>query len=157
MAMFEERLTAELLLADSVAVAEGKLYVQGGGWNAIRAEGLPVRHSRLGVAIVLHVPYRLADNTSRAFSLRIEDEDANPLTLATQQPGGGGEARTVTAVEGNFTAGRPAGLHPGDSQQLPMAINLDGLVFHRPGLYFVRLAIAGEDVRSASFRVSSTR
>ncbi len=155
--MIEERLTADLLLADSVAVAEGKLYVQGGGWNAIRADGLPVRHARLGVAVVLRVPYLLADNTTRAFSSRIEDEDANRRVLAPQPAAGGGEPVPVTAVEGNFTAGRPAGLHPGDAQQVPLAINIDGIVFQAPGLYFLRLAIDGEDVRAASFRVSSTR
>jgi hypothetical protein len=153
--MIEERITAEMLLADSVAVAESKLYVQGGAWNVLRAASLPVRQNRLGVAAVLRVPYRLADNTVRRFALRIEDEDGKPMALGLQPPAQGGQPVPITSVEGSFTIGRPAGLHPGDDQQLPMAINLDGIVFQRAGLYFLRLAIDGQEVKSLSFRVAT--
>lgn len=153
--MIDERITAEMLLADSVAVAESKLYVQGGAWNVLRAASLPVRQNRLGVAAVLHVPYRLADNTVRRFALHIEDEDGKPMPLGLQPAPQGGAAVPITSVEGSFTIGRPAGLHPGDDQQLPMAINLDGIVFQRAGLYFLRLAIDGQEVKSLSFRVAT--
>lgn len=44
-------------LADSVTVADGKLYVQGAGWNSISASSFPIQHDRIGVGALLHVPY----------------------------------------------------------------------------------------------------
>ena len=43
----------EVILADSVVAAEGKLYVQGGGWNQVNVNQIPYRLARVGVAIVV--------------------------------------------------------------------------------------------------------
>lgn len=47
----------DAFLADSIVSAEGKLYVQGAGWNKIQATSFPFRHSRIGIGVIIHVPY----------------------------------------------------------------------------------------------------
>ena len=42
------RIQVDGFLADSVVRAEGKLYVQGAGWNRITASLFPVVHDRIG-------------------------------------------------------------------------------------------------------------
>ena|SRR5205823_7899427 len=75
--LLAEQVTAEALLADSVVVAEHKMYVQGGAWNTIFAQALPARHPRIGIGLVVRVPYALADNLAKRFELTLEDEDGN--------------------------------------------------------------------------------
>ena len=51
-------------LADSVVVAEGKLYAQGAGWNTISVQSLPAVHDRVlarprsSVSVPVSVPTR---------------------------------------------------------------------------------------------------
>jgi len=147
--LLAEDITAEALLADSVVVADNKMYVQGGAWNSIFTQSLPVRHPRVGIGLVVRVPYALADNTPKRFSLTLEDEDGNQVPIG--DPGGAGR------IEGSFTVGRPAGIHPGDEQLVALAINLDGLQFGREGAYVFKVRVDDREIKALRFRVRLTQ
>jgi len=143
----------DAILADSVASAEGKLYIQGGGWNSILAQGgFPTRHPRIGIGAVIRVPYT-ATNQTHTFTVRVEDSDGQPLPLGDAPPGTGAEDGRLYELVGNFTIGRPPTLVPGDEQIVPLAINLDGLVFPKPDAFRVVITLDGEPMETISFRV----
>ena len=87
-----------MMLADHAQVAEGKLYISGGGWN-VTGPG-PVTS---GVAMLFHIPW---DRTNRktTFTLRLVTADGHPVT----QQGPIGEQ--PIEVGGQFEVGRPAGV-----------------------------------------------
>jgi len=127
-------------LADSVAVAEGKLYIQGGGWNRIMVGSLPARHDRIGIGLQLR-----ADGTVRGphrFELRVLDPDDRELTLGAdgdvRRPGG-----EVTIQGGSGV----------EDIAIPLAINLDGMVLERPGRYRLVVSVDGEDRLMLAFVV----
>ena len=144
------------MLADSVQTAEGKLQVQGGGWNIIWTQVTPARHPRIGVAAVIRVPWT-ATNTSHRFELRLEDQDGTLLPIGTAPPGAQTEDGKIRKVGGEFTVGRPPGLQPGDEQLVPLAINIDGLEFERADAYMFVLSIDGTDVEHLRFRVQKAQ
>jgi uncharacterized protein DUF6941 len=152
--LISTQITADALLADSVVVAEGKLYVQGGGWNNLFTPILPIRQPRIGIGIVMHVPYQLADNMPKRFALSLQDADGNLIPLADAPPPPLGSGGKVTTIEGSFTVGRPAGVEPGAEQPLPLAANLDGLVFEKTGSYVFRVSVDGQEIKSLHFRVN---
>ena len=135
----------DALLCDSVATAENKLYVQGGGWNLLRAEGFPFVAPRIGVALLVTVPWN-ATNLPHELTLGLYD-DERQLSLG---PGAGVGAGVLRAP---FTLGRPSHLTPGDTQLMPLAINLDGFGFGRPGGYSFRVEIDGHELANLDFRI----
>jgi hypothetical protein len=140
----------EAFLADSVVSAEGKLYVQGAGWNVITAPGFPTRHPRIGIGVIVSVAYN-ETNTEHHLAVRLEDEDGQELPFSGQ----GGEETARARVGADFNVGRPANLPPGEEQIIAMAINLDGLVFQHPGRYQLVVAVDGDDLKKLGFRLTS--
>lgn len=104
-------LRVTLLLTDSAQVADGKLFILGGGLTAIGPRPQP-----MGVAIRIEVPWDRA-NTSHHWRLELLDEDGRPVLLR-EHP---------LVVKGRFEAGRPAGLKPGTPLSVPLAINFPTL------------------------------
>ncbi len=96
-----------MMLADSAQVADGKLFILGGGITAFGPRPQP-----LGVAIRIEVPWDRA-NVPHTWRLDLLDEDGHPLTVR-EKP---------LVVHGRFEAGRPAGLKPGTPLSVPLAIN----------------------------------
>ena len=144
---------AEAFLADSVVAVEGKLYVQGGGWDQLNAPGLPVRHPRIGLAVLLHVPYT-ETNMPHQFELRLEDADGNTLPLGDAPPGIATPDGKIRAIGGPIVVGRPPLLGAGDAQNVPIAANLDGLQFDKAGSYRFVIAVDGQDVKHMAFRLN---
>ncbi|MEJ7705629.1 MAG: hypothetical protein WKF47_19350 [Geodermatophilaceae bacterium] len=99
--------TAQAMLCDSAAAVEGKLYIQGGGWNAIAAAAMPFAAPRIGMALLIGVPY---GDTERRHQLTVglEDEDGSQLPLGPVT-----EAGRTTHLQLAFEVGRPALLPPG--------------------------------------------
>jgi len=152
--LISNQITADAMLADSVVVAEGKLYVQGGGWNMLLTPVLPVRQPRLGIGLVMRIPYQLADNMPKRFSLSLHDADGNLMALGDAPPPPTGTGGKVTTIEGSFTVGRPAGVEPGAEQLIPLAANLDGLVFEKAGSYVFRFSVDADEIKALHFRVT---
>jgi hypothetical protein len=143
----------EAFLADSVASAEGKLYVQGAGWNVINTVQVPTRHPRIGLGLIIRVPYT-ATNQMHKFELYLEDSDGNELPLADAPPGTEMPDGKIRRLGGQFNVGRPPTLQPGDEQLVAMAINLDGLMFDRADSYRFVIELDGSRERELSFRVN---
>ncbi len=134
---------AEGFLADSVVAAEGKLYVQGAGWNRIVVGAFPARHDRIGIALLLR-----AEPTARGshrFELRVLGPDGRELPF-----GGSGGAEIRPSGEVTIRGG-PA--HDAEETVIPLAINLDGMVFEHPGPYRFVLSVDGEDRLTLRFGV----
>jgi hypothetical protein len=139
----------DAFLADSVVAAEGKLFVQGGAWSTLAVQSLPARHPRIGIGIIIRVPYTETNSPHRQ-EIRLEDSDGRELSLTEgSSREGGSPARPAT----DFNIGRPAFLLPGEDQLIPIAMNLDGFVFERAGMYRFVISIDGKDVKSLPLRV----
>src|SRR3989475_6410376 len=134
----------EAFLADSVVVAEGKLYAQGAGWNMINVNVLPAQHDRIGIGLVITVPYT-ETNQEHAFSLHLETEDGEQLPLGDAPPGMETPDGRIRTIEGVFNMGRPPMLVAGDDQLIPLALNLNGLPFTTAGRYTFVIAVDGEE------------
>jgi hypothetical protein len=100
-----------MMLADHAQVADGKLFVSGGGWS-VCGPGLVA----CAVALLFHVPWQRT-NERISFTLRLLDEDGMPVS----QPGPDGSQEVQAG--GQFEAGRPAGLAPGTDINVPITFN----------------------------------
>jgi hypothetical protein len=139
----------DAFLADSIETVNGKLYVLGGGWNMLAAPRLPVRHSRLAIGILIHVPYT-ATNEEHTLQVRLEDADGHVLPIGNK-PGAPGEK--LREIASTLTVGRPPQLRPGDEQIAATQITIDGLVFEWADRFRFVIAIDGDDVKMLPLRV----
>jgi hypothetical protein len=138
-------------LADSVVRAEGKLYVQGAGWNRISAPLFPAVHDRIGIGLIFRVEAEAAPRTYR-FDLRLEDAEGKEQPLGMAPPGSGTTEGRLYRLNGEFT------VHPtpgGDDSLVAMAVNLNGMSFERPATYRFAISVDGTDVKTLPFRVES--
>ncbi len=143
---------ADAFLADSVVVAENKLYAQGGGWDTIYTAGFPFKQPRIGIAIFLRIPWT-ATNHMHTFAIKILDQDGKPFALGDSPPGLELPEGKIRELTGQFNVGRPPLLNAGESQIVPIAVNLDGLEFMGPNNYSVILTVDGDDMRRLPMRV----
>src|SRR5690606_8928900 len=116
-----------MLLADAAQVADGKLYVLGGGLSSVAAGGQP-----MAIALLLEVPWDRA-NIPYHWRLDLVDEDGQLVTV---------RGRPV-AVSGRFEAGRPAGVRPGTPLTVPLAIGFPALPVAAGRRYRWQLTIDG--------------
>lgn len=104
---------ATLMLCDHCVVAEGKLYISGGGWSITGPSPSPS-----GVAILVLVPWDQANETHN-LQLALEHEDGAPVLVphpsGTPQP---------LEIQAEFEIGRPPGVVRGTPLDMPMAINI---------------------------------
>jgi hypothetical protein len=101
-----------LVLCDYVAVAEGKLYISGGGWTVIGPDPVP-----FGLAVLMEVPWDLT-NRNIQLRLRMFHEDGHAVT----QPAPVGPQPVELGAD--VEVGRPAGVVAGTALPVPLAINL---------------------------------
>lgn len=141
--------TIDAMLADSAVAADGKLYVQGGGWNLIGSPALPVVVPRIAIALVIGVPY-VATNRPHTLEVKFEGADG-PIPLSRATAAGGEE---MLGVSSQFNVGRPPTIQPGDRQVIPMAMNFNAMTFESPGTYSFTFTIDGEEINRLTFRVA---
>jgi hypothetical protein len=125
-----------LILADAAQVADGKLYLMGGGWDRIAVNGLPVIQAA-GIAVGVLVPWS-ETNTPRTLTLAIEDED-------------GGEVLPQVGVR--VEVGRPPGLAGGADQRVMVAFNAQ-LALQRLGDYVISAALDAGSQKRLRFSVA---
>ena len=140
----------DAFLADSVDTANGKLYALGAGWNMITTAAVPTRHSRIGIGILIKVPYT-ATNEQHQLELRLEDADGTVLPLGDRPGGEPGEK--INTFGASFNVGRPPQLAPGEEQIVPMSINIDGLVFEKAERYRFLITVDGTEMKVLPLRV----
>ncbi len=125
----------DVLLADSVQAAGGKLNALGIGWRVIQASAFPVRHDRIGLGVIVHTT---ADEAGpHTLSISLLDPVGAP------RPFGEG-----TAFEARFAT-------PDGEGTATLAINLDGLVFDAEGTHTFVFGIDGREIRREAFRVQT--
>ncbi|MBI4729723.1 MAG: hypothetical protein HY775_09535 [Acidobacteria bacterium] len=146
--MVTSTIEVDAFLADSVVAAEGKLFVQGLGWNIINAQRTPTRHDRIGVGILIRVPYT-ATNQPHKFELRLENADGIRLSIGDNPMGQG----KIQGLGGEFNVGRPPTINPGDEQIVPFAVNINNLPFEQAGSYRFVVSVDGVDGKELPFRV----
>lgn len=123
-----------LMLADWAESINGKIYIQGGGWDRRLAspEGTPIE---LSVAAGILVPWHLT-NQQHMFSLVFET----------------GDGRELNRLEGSVSVGRPINSVQGQKMRIPVALRgtleLPGL-----GAYQAKLTLNGAIAKSVAFYV----
>jgi hypothetical protein len=117
-----------VLLADSAQVAEGKLYILGGGWSVIGPDP-----ALSAIALKIEVP-RDQSNRRHRLELSLFDEDGQPVRI---------DDRPV-AITGEFEAGRPPGLAAGTPLDVPFAVNIGALALQPGRRYVWRCYINGD-------------
>ena len=122
-----------LILADWAENINGKLYIQGAGWDRKRQppEGQPIDFH---VAAGILVPWNLT-NQQHQIALSLESDDGTQIG---------------NVLNGGFTTGRPANATPGQHTRVPFA----GRIATKPvelGAYRVKLAVNDDVVKTVTF------
>jgi hypothetical protein len=127
-----------MLLADSAQVAEGKLYILGGGWSLTGPDPAPS-----AVALKLEVGWNEL-GTEHHWELYLEDADGQPVSIDTP------DGPQVLEIRGDFTVGVPEGLPEGVPVDVPMAINLGPVPLVPGQRYTWRLVVDGSSLPGGS-------
>ncbi len=104
-----------MILADAAQVAEGKLFILGGGWSVTSGK-LPS-----ALAIKIEVPWSAA-NEPHTLAIRLLDSDGKEVVHLTTE---------------TFEVGRPAGIPTGTSIDHVLAIQMGPLMMLAPGQRYV--------------------
>lgn len=129
---------ATLVLCDHAEAVNGKLYINGGGWNLLFAPDVPVNFT---LAVLVEVPW---DQTNVRHTLVAEllTADGDPVKIEDN----------AIRLEGGFEIGRPPGLKAGMTLNAPMALAIQGIALAAGG-YEWRLFVDAEQVARKPFRV----
>jgi hypothetical protein len=127
-----------MLLCDAAQVAEGKLYILGGGWSVTGPMPVPS-----AVAIKVEVDWH---EIARAhhWELFLEDADGRPVMIETP------EGDQPVEVRGDFSVAQPVGVPEGSPVDVPMAVNLGPLPLVPASRYTWRFVVDGESLPGAS-------
>jgi hypothetical protein len=126
-----------MLLADSAQVADGKLYILGGGWSVTGPDPVPS-----AVAIKVAVDWH-EFNSSHHWELILEDADGKLVQFETP------EGTQTIEVRGDFSTTTPDDVPQGTPVDVPIAVNF-GPIPLAPGSRFTwRLVIDGEALPGA--------
>lgn len=101
-----------MMLCDHVEVADGKLFINGGGWTWIGAQPAP-----FGIALLIGVPWGEANRKIR-FELRLVRADGEPVLVS------GPVGERPAAIGGEFEVGRLPGATRGEHIAMPVAVNV---------------------------------
>ena len=123
-----------MLLADSAQVADGKLYILGGGWSVTGPDPTPS-----AVAMKVGVDWH-EFNTNHHWELFLEDADGRPVSFDTP------EGPQVIEVRGDFSAVAPDGVPVGTPVDVPIAVNFGPIPLEAGARFTWRLVIDGESL-----------
>ena len=121
-----------MLLCDAAQVADGKLFILGGGWSVTGPDPAPS-----AIAIKVEVDWHEAGQAHH-WELFLADADGREVGIETP------EGTQMVEIRGDFQVGQPEGVPPGSPIDLPLAINLGPLPLAAGGRYTWRLTIDGE-------------
>lgn len=125
------------ILCDYAEVLNGKLYVMGGGFDAVRA-GVPLM---LSLGVILQIPWHQTNQAQKIRSVLVT-EDGEPVASPDGQP---------LIIEGEVEIGRPPGAKHGTTFPTPLAVRLPPIVFDAKPYRF-ELHLNGSIEAVASFR-----
>ncbi len=127
-----------MLLCDAAKVADGKLYILGGGWSVTGPDPIPS-----AVALKIDVDWHEAGRAHH-WELFLEDADGRPVILPT--PNG----PKPVEVRGEFSVAKPPGLPEGSPIDVALALSFGPIPLEPGGRYVWRLTIDGESSEGAS-------
>jgi hypothetical protein len=127
-----------MLLADSAQVADGKLYILGGGWSVTGPDPTPS-----AVAIKVGVDWH-EFNTSHHWELFLEDADGKLVSFDTP------EGPQVIEVRGDFSATAPEGVPVGTPVDVPIAVNFGPIPLEPSARFTWRMVINGDSLPGAT-------
>ena len=125
-----------MLLCDAAQVADGKLYVLGGGWSLIGPDPMPS-----AIALKIDVGWTEIDRMHH-WELYLVDEDGQPVIAETP------EGPQAIEVRGDFEVARPVAVPEGSPVDVALALNFGPLPLRPATRYSWRLAIDGESDES---------
>ena len=123
-----------LTLADWAETINGKLYIQGGGWD--RKALTPDQRADFAIAASFLVPWNLT-NREHEFAITIESEDGVAVT---------------PALTGGFTVGRPPQARQGQRFRSPLTVRC-GMKMPGLGTYRVTMTLNKSISKSVSFDI----
>jgi hypothetical protein len=124
------------LLADAAVVAEGKLFVLGGGISRLAAPSFPWLHPQLAVVL----------------RMRLEpDEISLGRTVSLRMPGPDGSF-AIPPAELRVPPGQSAEL-PDEVVFLQLALTIAPVPFQAPGTYQFEIAVDGHVIRTMALPV----
>jgi hypothetical protein len=121
-----------MLLCDAAQVAEGKLFILGGGWSVIGPAPTPS-----AIALKVEVGWNEAE-AEHHWELFLQDADGGDVSVETP------EGTRPVEVRGDFQVGRPEGLPEGSPVDVTLAINLGPLPLEPGNRFTWRLMIDGQ-------------
>jgi len=127
-----------MLLCDAAQVADGKLYILGGGWSVTGPMPVPS-----AVAIKVEVDWHEVSRPHH-WELFLEDADGRAVMIDTP------EGSQPVEVRGDFSVGQPVGVPEGSPVDVPMAVNLGPLPLQPSSRYTWRFVVDGESLPGAA-------
>lgn len=127
-----------MLLCDAAQVADGKLYVLGGGWSMTGPDPVPS-----AIALKIEVDWHEAD-VLHHWELFLEDADGQPVMVETP------DGSQPVEVRGEFSVVHPSGVPEGTPIDVALAVNLGPIPLAAGTRYVWRLTIDGETLAGAS-------
>jgi hypothetical protein len=123
-----------MLLADSAQVADGKLFILGGGWSVTGPDPTPA-------AVALKVSVDSHEfNQDHHWELFLEDADGRPVVLDTP------EGPQPIEVRGQFNVPAPEAMPVGTPFDVPIAINFGPIPLAPASRFTWRLVVDGNHV-----------
>jgi len=122
-----------ILLCDSAQVAEGKLYILGGGWSIIGPEPTPT-----AIALKLELDWAEIERPHH-WELFLQGADGEEVEVETP------EGPRPVEVRGDFQVARPMELPEGSPLDVSLAVNLGPIPLEPGRRYSWRLVVDGQD------------
>jgi len=129
-------------LADAVESSGGKLSMLGAGWNRLHVPAFPATHPRIAIGVFLTV--HAGDDRTQRVAIKMFGPDGRERPFGTAPDGS-----PTTTLEVKVQV-------PGsvDDTVVPMALNIDALVFERPGSYAFSIEVEGHEEERLGFTVA---
>jgi hypothetical protein len=125
------------MLADAATVAEGKLYIHGGGWDVVHTRTVPTTHPMLSLVFVIEFEWS-ETHVDRSLRVSLHDED--------------GQSLDIGAV-GTLNVGHPPGAVHGAPILQPFALAFPTITFPRAGRYYFMVAVDETERARVPFEV----
>ncbi len=121
-----------MMLCDAAQVADGKLFILGGGWSMIGPDPTPS-----AIAMKIEVGWNEAE-VAHHWELFLLDADGRDVTVETP------DGNHPIEVRGDFQVGRPPGVPEGTPIDVALAVNLGPVPLASGARFSWRLTIDGE-------------
>jgi len=126
-------LQVTMMLCDYAQVADGKLFLNGGGWSLVDSHTPP-----FAIAMIVMVPWDRA-NAPLDIELLLVDEDGHPVVQGIEG------ASNPVRVDGRIEVERPAAQPAGVPIDVPMVIGIPPLQLTPYGRFAWQLRIDGQE------------